>query len=178
MDRGSSSGWTLGGLRVDRAVAAAVLEALPPAGISAALEGLEQGGAQRDIARQARALALEKARYDAQRARRPYDLADPENRLVAGALDQRWNEALPRVQDAEAHLAALEQRHVPLREEQDQQFLTLGQDLSAVWHHAAAPEARKKRLLRTILHEMVIDSTPEASAHGLRLPGPGGGHTE
>jgi hypothetical protein len=44
---------TIGGLRVDRAVEAAVLEALQPAGIHAALEALEQGVAQKDIQRQA-----------------------------------------------------------------------------------------------------------------------------
>jgi hypothetical protein len=93
-------------------------------------------------------------------------------------LEHRWNEALQRVQDAEAHLAALEQSHVPLREEQYQQLLTLGRDLSAVWHHAAAPEALKKRILRTLLHEIVIDSTPEAAAHCLRLHWQGGVHTE
>jgi hypothetical protein len=121
VDRGSSSCLTIGGLRVDRAVEAAVLEALQPAGIHAALEALEQMAAQQDLQRQALALALEQARYDAQRARRQYALADPENRLVAGALEHRWNEALQRVQAAEAHLAALEQGHVPLREEQRQQ---------------------------------------------------------
>jgi len=85
---------------------------------------------------------------------------------------------LERVKDAEAHLAALEQCHVPLREEQRQHLLNLGQDLSAVWHHAAAPEALKKRILRTVLHEMVIESTPEPSAHLLRLHWQGGVHTE
>jgi DNA invertase Pin-like site-specific DNA recombinase len=178
VDRGSSSCLTIGGLRVDRAVEAAVLEALQPAGIHAALEALEQMVAQQDIQRQALALALEKARYEAQRASRQYDLADPENRLVAGELEQRWNEALQRVQDAEAHLAALEQGHVPLREEQRQQLLTLGQDLSAVWHHAAAPEALKKRILRTVLHEIMIDSTAAPSEYLLRLHWHGGVHTE
>ena len=178
MDRGSSSCLTIGGLRVDRVVEAAVLEALQPAGIHAALEALEQVVAQQDIQRQALALALEKARYDAQRASRQYDLADPENRLVAGELEHRWNEALQRVKDAEAHLAALEQGHVPLREEQRQQLLTLGQDLSAVWHHAAAPEVLKKRILRTVLHEIMIDSTAEPSEYLLRLHWQGGVHTE
>jgi hypothetical protein len=65
-------------------VEATVLEALQPAGIQAALEALEQVAAQQDIQRQALVLALEKARYDAQRASRQYDLADSENRLVAG----------------------------------------------------------------------------------------------
>jgi hypothetical protein len=82
------------------------------------------------------------------------------------------------VQDAEARLVALEQCHVPLREEQRQQLLSLGQDLRAVWQHAAAPEALKKRILRTVLHEIVIDSPPQASEHLLRLHWHGGVHTE
>ena len=85
---------------------------------------------------------------------------------------------LERVKDAEARLAALGQCHVPLREEQRQQLLSLGQDLSAVWHHAAAPEALKKRILRTVLHEIVIDSPPQSSEHLLRLHWQGGVHTE
>ena len=40
---------------------------------------------------------LEAARYAAQRAQRQYDAADPENRLVTGELERRWNEALRRV---------------------------------------------------------------------------------
>jgi len=81
------------------------------------------------------------------------------------------------VQDAAARLAALEQGHVPLREEQRQQVLRLGQDLRAVWHHAAAPEALKKRLLRTVLHAIVIARLPQASEHLWRLPWQGGVHT-
>src|SRR4030095_16926245 len=95
-----------------------------------------------------------------------------------GELEHRWNEALERVKDAEAHLAALEQRHVPLREEQRQQLLSLGQDLHTVWHHAAAPEVLKKRILRTVLHEIVIDTTQEPPEHILHLHWQGGVHTE
>jgi hypothetical protein len=163
---------------VDRAVEAAVLEALQPAGIHAALEALEQVAAQQGLQRQALALALEKARYEAQRASRQSDLAEPENRLVAGELAHRWNEALARVKDAETRLVALEQRHVPLRAEQRQQLLSLGQDLSAGWHHAAAPEVLKKRILHTVLQELVIDSLSAAPEHLLRLHWQGGGHTE
>ena len=108
------------------------------------MEALEQVAAQHDTQRQALALALEKARYEAQRASRQYDLADPENRLVAGELEHRWNEALERVQDAEAHLAALEQRHVPLREEQRQHLLSLGQDLTRGVASCRGPRGAQK----------------------------------
>jgi len=82
------------------------------------------------------------------------------------------------VKDAEAHLAALEHRHVPLRAEQRQHVLSLGQELSAVWPHAAAPEALTKRLLRTVLHEIMIHTTQEPPEHLLPLHWQGGVHTE
>ena len=51
---------------------------------------------EHDLTRQALTLAVEKARYEAQRAQRQYDRVDPDNRLVAGELERRWNETLPR----------------------------------------------------------------------------------
>ena len=84
VDRGSSSCLTVGGLRVDRAVTAAVLEALQPAGGQAAFLALAQVETAHDTQRQALALALEKARYEVQRARRQYERGDPDHRLVAG----------------------------------------------------------------------------------------------
>jgi hypothetical protein len=99
-------------------------------------------------------------------------LADPENRLVAGELEYRWNDALERGKDAEARLAALEHCHVPLREEQRQQLFSLGQDLRAVWHHGAAPEALKKRILRTVLHEIRINSPPHTLQSVGEIDGP------
>jgi hypothetical protein len=120
VERGSASCLTSGGRRVARAVEAVVVEAWHPAGLHAAWEALAPRVAQQDIPRPALAWALEKARSAAQRARRHETLAAPANRWVAGAWAQRWNEARQRGQDAAAHRAALEQRHVPLREEPSQ----------------------------------------------------------
>ena len=47
-----------------------------------------------------------------------------------------------------------------------------------MWHHATAPEALKKRLLRTVVHEMMIDSTAAPSAYLWRWHWHGGVHTE
>ena len=42
-------------------------------------------------------LALDQARYEVTHARRQYDAVDPDNRLVAGELERRWNERLAAV---------------------------------------------------------------------------------
>ena len=84
-------------MRVDAAVSAEVLRAISPLAIEAALqliEDRERVGAER--LRQSE-LALEQARYEATHARRQYDAVDPDNRLVAGELERRWNERLATV---------------------------------------------------------------------------------
>jgi hypothetical protein len=93
VDRGASSCLTLGARRVDQAVAPAGLDGVQPAGIHAAFEALEQGMAAHETPHQAVARALEQARDEAQRARRPSDRVDPDHRLVAGEWARRWNEA-------------------------------------------------------------------------------------
>ncbi len=49
---------------------------------------------------------MEKAKYEAARARRQYDAADPENRLVAAELENRWNAALVQVAGLQGRLDA------------------------------------------------------------------------
>ncbi len=178
VERGSSSCLTIGGLRVDRAVEAAVLDAIQPAGVTAAVEALERLHSEHDFTRQALALAVEKARYEAQRAQRQYDRVEPDNRLVAGELERRWNETLTQVAEAEARLATLEGQPPTLSEEQHDALLTLSHDLATVWHHPAASEALKKRILRTVLHEIMIHTTQEPPEHVLHLHWHGGVHTE
>ncbi len=178
VERGSSSCLTVGGLRVDRAVETAVLAAMQPAGVTAAVEALERLHAEHDLTRQALTLAVEKARYEAQRAQRQYDRVDPDNRLVASELERRWNDTLAHVTEAEARVAALENQPPPLSPEQHHALLTLGHDLATVWHHPAASEALKKRILRTVLHEIMIHTTQEPPEHVLHLHWHGGVHTE
>jgi DNA invertase Pin-like site-specific DNA recombinase len=178
VERGSSSCLTVGGLRVDRAVETAVLDAIQPAGVTAAVEALERLQAEHDLTRQALTLAVEQARYEAHRAQRQYDRVDPDNRLVAGELERRWNETLVQVAEAEARLVAFEDQPTTLSEAQHHALLTLGHDLATVWHHPAASEALKKRILRTVLYEIMIYSTQEPPEHVLQLHWHGGVHTE
>src|SRR6476469_2556484 len=72
-------------------------------------------------------LALEQARYEATRARRQYDTVDPDNRLVAGELERRWNAALAAVRALEEELEALlRQRPATLSAEERKRLLQMG----------------------------------------------------
>jgi recombinase-like zinc beta ribbon protein len=106
-DRGSSACLTVGSLRLDRAVVDSVLEAIRPVGIEAAIKMSEHAQSTEDEKRKALELALERARYEANRARRQFDAVEPENRLVASELEARWNRALAQVAELEARLTAM-----------------------------------------------------------------------
>jgi len=123
-------------------------------------------------------LALERARYEEKRARRQFDAVEPENRLVASELEVRWNGALARVAEAEARLAAAGKATEPLSEPQKQQLTALSEDLMALWNHPEAPIQLKKRILRTVLTEIIIDHETDLATHHLRLHWAGGVQTE
>ncbi len=177
-DRESSRCLTVGSLRLDRAVVQSVLTAIQPAGIEAAVKLTECAQVEDNEKRKALELALERARYEEKRARRQFDAVEPENRLVASELESRWNGALAQVAEAEAGLAAAGKASEPLSERQLQQLTALSEDLVALWNHPEAPIQLKKRILRTVLTEIIIDHKADSTTHHLRLHWAGGVHTE
>jgi DNA invertase Pin-like site-specific DNA recombinase len=177
-DRESSRCLTVGSLRLDRAVAQSVLAAIQPAGIEAAVKLTECAQLEDDEKRKALELALERARYEEKRARRQFDAVEPENRLVAGELEARWNGALAQVAEAEARLAAAGNTAVPLTEGEKEELAALSEDLTALWNHPDAPIQLKKRILRTVLTEIIINHDADSATHRLRLHWAGGVHTE
>ena len=169
---------SFGGLRVDRAVGEVVLHVLKPLGIEAALKAIEdRQRASCEVLRQAE-LALEAARFEEKRARRQYDAVDPDNRLVAGELERRWNERLAVVREREQHVSALlaSQEREALAPDEREEYLALGADLERAWNHERATPESRKRIVRALLVEIVANV--EGDRIRLRLHWQGGDHTE
>ncbi len=177
-ERGSGSCLSLGSLRVDRAVAAEFLEAVAPAGVEAALRAGENIVAADQTQREAVALALERARYEAARAQRQYDATEPENRLVAAELEARWNAALANVRDLEDRLNGLSRSKTELTVEQRERLMRLGSDLQLLWDDPEAPVELKKRLLRSVIEDIVVNLVEVGDEHCLQIHWAGGVHTE
>jgi hypothetical protein len=122
-------------------------------------------------------LSLRQAHYEAAHARRQYDAVDPANRLVAGELERRWNEALQSVAKMEGEIAAMiARRPPPLGEPERQQLMALGADLERAWSHPAATAATRKRILRAAISEIIV-RRDGAIIHAV-LHWQGGDHTE
>jgi hypothetical protein len=176
--RGSSSCLSVGSLRTDAAVVEEVLQAIEPAGIEAALKASEQAALEDQERRRCVELALERARYEAKRAERQFDAVEPENRLVAGELEARWNGALAQVAELEGRLQELRGEALPLTNEQKRRLLEMGKDLRRLWDEPQAPVELKKRIVRTVVQEIVVNSVAEPAEHRLQIHWAGGMHTE
>jgi len=165
------------GRKVDEAVVTVILEALQPAGVEAALAAWESFSHQEDETRRQLELAVEKARYLADRARRQFDAVEPENRLVATELERRWNESLVELQQLQHRLEEVGPAPQTLLPEERDRMLELGADVAALWSHPDASITLKKRILRTVLNEIVADVTSQPPAVALHLHWSGGVHT-
>ena len=176
INHGASQCIAFGGLRVDAAVGAEVVRLLSPLGVEAALTAVSVREEEASELRRLAELALTQARYEADLARRQYDAVDPANRLVAAELERRWNDRLAAVQQQEERLAELAAAQPEsLSPVETDRLMNLGADLETVWNHPGASAETRKRVLRTVLEEIV--ATLEDGRIDLLLHWRGGDHT-
>lgn len=176
--RGSAACQSFGGASIDRAVGAAVLEAIQPAGIEAAMQAIDEFERDSDQRRHQLELAQEKSHYEVDRARRQYDEVDPANRLVASELEARWNAALKREAELTQQLDELNQQRSELTDQERLRLLELGRDLPSLWRCESTTPEMKKRILRTVLQEITVRDNESRTTHLLALHWKGGIHTE
>ena len=146
-----------GNMRIDAAVSAEVLRAISPFAIEAALAAVEAGERVSTERIDQLASALEQARYEAARAGRQYNTVEPENRIVAAELERRWNERLGEVERFEAQIRAAQERQSSLgiSAPERAELMALADDLPRAGNHPAATAETRKRILRTVLEEIV-----------------------
>ena len=167
---------SFGGMRIDRAIAQEVLSRLQPLGVEAALAAFEGQGQEQLQKRRQVENALEQARFEAARAQRQYDAADPENRLVAGELERRWNERLASVRMLEDQLAQITAQPVGFIGAEDRErLLTLGADLTLAWNSPSVSIETRKKIIRLLICEIVVDAVEDRL--DLIIHWQGGDHT-
>jgi DNA invertase Pin-like site-specific DNA recombinase len=143
---------------LDVAISEEVLQALHPAELELALAALQELEARDQVILRQWQMRLERAEYEAALAERRYQEVDPSNRLVAGTLERRWNEAL-------VHLDELKQQAVEFQRqesrvataEQKAKVLALARDLPRLWHAPTTPAKDRKRMLRLLIKDITVE---------------------
>jgi hypothetical protein len=165
-------------VRVDRAVAAQILDAVSDRAIEAAILAADQVAKVAADVRQAVDRELEEARYEASLAARRYDLVDPGKRHVARELETRWNAALERVAQLERRLADLEADAASRPKIDRAALMQLAHDLPAAWNAPTTDARTKQRLTHILVQEVVIDLDDATNEAVVVIHWVGGRHTE
>jgi hypothetical protein len=146
-----------GNMRIDAAVTTEMLGVIAPMGLEASIAMIDEYGRTHTQVAHQKELALEQAHYEAARAHRQYDAVDPTNRLVAASLERRWNVCLAEVARLEEELNSVRESQPPLLSEaQRAEVMTLGAELPLLWNHPSASTTTRKRILRTLIEEIVV----------------------
>jgi hypothetical protein len=146
---------------VDAEVARALLDALTPEQVTLALSAADQVTDRHQRVSRAAELAVERARYEADRAERSFHAVEPENRLVARTLEARWEAKLAVLAEAEQSLEAARDILPPLPGRADLEKLAA--DLPALWHAPTTSAKDRKRLLRTLIADVTMLPEPDRS---------------
>jgi len=123
-------------------------------------------------------LELQAARYVAERAATQYEASDPKNRLVADELERRWNTALERVAQLEERIRQKRSQRPVADMASKEVLVSLAQELEKLWDHPQTDVRLKKRLMRTLLEEVIVEVCPKAGEIQLVLHWQGGVHSE
>jgi hypothetical protein len=153
----------LAGRVLDDLVAAQVLAALEPAALELSLAAATDIEQERARLHRNWQQQVERARYEAERARRQYDAVEPENRLVVRELERRWEEALKEQRRLDEEYARFG-RNQPagLSACEREQIRTLARDMPTLWHAPATTSADRQRIVRLLVEEVVVTVREES----------------
>ena len=153
---------------VDVVVSALLLDTISPDQIQIALAAADEVTVRHERGHRAAELAVQRARYEADRAERAFSNVDPDNRLVARTLEQRWEAKLTALAEAEAALATARAAKPPLPDQDS--LRALAADLPRLWDDPDTSHRDRKRLLRALIADVTLlpETDPEQVRIGVR----------
>lgn len=156
-----------------------VLEAVRPGAVEAAVRAAELLQSERLQDRQGLLDHVMQCQYEADRAKRQYDQVDPENRLVAGELESRWNASLLALATAQQRLQRFDHESSPLPAQDELDCLSqLSDRLAEVWDAADADGLLKKQVVSLVVEQVMVELTPSQEEVILWIQWTGGHHSE
>lgn len=157
---------------LDRAIEKRVLEVLSSEQLELAISAFEIVCQRNEKIDAQWKMRLQRAEYEAELAQRRYEQVDPNNRLVAATLEQRWNDALIELQDVQDQIDRLQQQSRRITLQHRDEVLELAQNLPKLWHNTATAWKDKKRILQLLISDITVNrSEPRVALLQLRWQG-------
>jgi DNA invertase Pin-like site-specific DNA recombinase len=153
---------------IDDHVIPLFFEALAPAELDVYDRVMGSLSEERKQVHRARQQQLDRLRYQARLAERQYQKSDPDNRLVTGELEKRWETVLQELQQAEA--AWLIEEHesgtsYQIDPEIRRALMEAGRQIPVWWRTDRFSREQKKALLRCLIDKVVVHRTAPDRVH-------------
>jgi DNA invertase Pin-like site-specific DNA recombinase len=143
---------------IDEPVCECALKTVEPAQLQLAHKALEELRRRGDALDKQWRMKVERAQYQSQLAQRRYEEVDPSNRLVASTLEKRWEESLVELEQATKEYEEKRARQsLTATPEQCEKVLSLAQDLPRLWRAPSTSTEDRKRLLRLLVRDIVVE---------------------
>lgn len=156
-EHGQSVCQQIPGSGIDQAVGQLLLEMVQPVTLELAFAVQAELQARLEEVDQLRRQQVERARYEADLARNRFMQVDPNNRLVADALEADWNDKLRALTETQEKYEQQRQKdRIVLDEASRQKVLALAQDLPRLWHDPATSDQDRKRMVRLLIEDVTL----------------------
>jgi DNA invertase Pin-like site-specific DNA recombinase/DNA-binding XRE family transcriptional regulator len=154
------------GVNIDAAIGRLTLDTLTPMALEVALSVQQELQARQEEVDRVHYQQVERARFEAELAKRRYMRVDPDNRLVADSLEAEWNEKLRQVNQAQEDYEHQRQvTQIELSEQQKAEITALANDFPRLWNSPQTPQRERKRMMRLLIEDVTLCDGEEITAH-------------
>lgn len=167
-----------GGSTIDKKFTEELLRVLSSYGMKASIQAEKILSSEDGAKIKAFGQKVKQLEYEASRAFEQYNEVDPRNRLVAAELESRWNEKLEELEDAKKHLKTLGSERCHISDEEKEKILAFGERFSEAWENQHCPNSLRKKIIRTIIEEVIVNFDEEKQMLNFIIHWKGGCHTE
>jgi hypothetical protein len=141
----------------------AVLKAVEPASLELSLRTAERVEQDRERLHSHWKRRLERAEYEADRARRQYDVVDPENRPVARESERQWEQKLAerrRLMEDYDRFRAEQPRHLSVSDRE--RITALANDQPGLWRSPTTTGGDRRAIVRLLIERVELTRAGES----------------
>jgi hypothetical protein len=134
--------------------------------LEVSLEVQQELSSRLEEADRLRSKQVERAGYEVKLAKRRYMQVDPDNRLVADALEAEWNRKLRTMKEAQEEYERQRKADRVLTDKEERaRIMALATDLPRLWNDPNTADRERKRMIRLLLEDVTLSKEEKITAH-------------